>query len=124
MLRLATAMILLHPLRFAGTDEAAAFIAALSRALNSPERVAAAKTAGSVEVWIDRDPSQTAAVVYLSDAALDAAVAAFPPVPALTAVSKDMLPAGCRQVIGDGQHPSWGIAEVLAILALHSVGGK
>ena len=84
-------MILFHPLRFASTDEAAAFIAALSRALNSPDRVAVAKTTGSVEVWIDRAPSQAAAVVYLSDAALDAAVAAFPPVPVLTAVPNDML---------------------------------
>jgi hypothetical protein len=111
-------MILFHPLRFGSTDEAAAFIAALSRALNSPERVAAARTAGSVEVWIDRDPSQTAAVVYLSDAALDAAVAAFPPVPVQTGVSKDRLPARCRQVIGGGQHPSWGMAEVQRLLAL------
>jgi len=110
-------MILFHPLCFASTDEAAAFIAALSRALNSPDRVAAAKTTGSVEVWIDRAPSQAAAVVYLSDAALDAAVAAFPPVPVLTAVPNDMLPAGCRQVIGGGQHPSWGMAEVQRLLA-------
>jgi hypothetical protein len=110
-------MILFHPLRFDSTDEAAAFIAALSRALNSPHRVAAARTSGSVEVWIDRGPSQSAAVVYLSDAALDAAVAAFPPVPVQTAVSKDLLPAGCRQIIGGGQHPSWGIAEMLAMLA-------
>ena len=110
-------MTLFHPLGFASTDEAAAFIAALSRALNSPERGAAAKATGSVEVWIDRGPSQSAAVVYLSDAALDAAVAAFPPVPVLTAVSKDMLPAGCRQVIAGGQHPSWGIAEVQRLLA-------
>jgi len=110
-------MILFHPLRFASTDEAAAFIAALSRALNSPDRVAVAKTTGSVEVWIDRAPSQAAAVVYLSDAALDAAVAAFPPVPVLTAVLNDMLPAGCRQVIGGRQHPSWGMAEVQRLLA-------
>ncbi len=105
-----------HPVRFASTDEAAAFIAALSRALNSPERVGAAKATGSVEVWIDRGPAQSA-VVYLSDAALDAAVAAFPPVPVQTAVSNDLLPARCRQVIGGGQHPSWGIAEVQRLLA-------
>ena len=109
-------MTLFHPLGFASTDEAAAFIAALSRALNSPERGAAATTTGSVEVWIDRGPSQSAAV-YLSDAALDAAVAAFPPVPVQAAVSQDTLPAGCRQIIGGGPHPSWGIAEVQRLLA-------
>jgi hypothetical protein len=97
-----------HVVEFDRREEAAAFVAALSRVLNSPRGDAYASRA--VEVWVDT-PSTASVRLFLSTAALDAAEAAFSPVRVGDSVSRESASRGHRLIIDGGVTPAWGLAE-------------
>jgi hypothetical protein len=97
-----------HVLEFDRRDEAAAFVAALSRVLNSPQGDTYA--AESVEVWADTG-STGRVRLFLSASALRAAEVAFPPVMVGDSVSSETASRGHRLIIRGGETPAWGIAD-------------
>src|SRR2546423_4126237 len=102
-----------HVLEFDHHDEAAAFVAALSRFVNSPRN--AGKGTNPLEVWARSPVRQESVKLYLNDQALAAAQVAFAPLPAHKTVSRQALPAECFLIIGDGTR-SWGAEEASARL--------
>lgn len=105
-----------HVIEFAHHDEAAAFVAALSRFLNSPSGGVSKKGASAVEVWA-RSPVKSEAVkLFLSDSALEEADAAFSPVPVARTVKRESLPDESFLIIEGGVTPAWGAAEASARL--------
>jgi len=102
-----------HVLEFDHHDEAAAFVAALSRSINSPGNAAVSKQA--LEVWARSPVRQESVKLYLNDLALTAAQVAFPPLPTHKTVSRQSLPDECFLIIGDGTG-SWGTEEASARL--------
>jgi len=101
-----------HVLAFARTNEAAAFVAALSRFLNSPPGAGFAHAPESVEVWSYSPPGEERIEVYLSAGALAAVSAVFSPVPVTGKRRGDALAADVVMIIGGGQRPAaWGLAE-------------
>lgn len=109
-----------HVLEFDSTTEAASFVAALSRFLNSPVGSTYVDSDGSVQVWSSvaesRPDRREWVEVFLSSEALDAASAAFAPVLVSGRRRGDELPADCTLVV-DGYHvPPWGLTEVEDIL--------
>jgi hypothetical protein len=101
-------------MEFAHHDEAAAFVAALSRFLQSPKSAAPQSTA---EVWA-RSPVRSETVkLYLNDGALEAARTAFSPVPVRNTVAGDALPDESFLIIEGGVTPAWGAAEASAKLS-------
>jgi GNAT superfamily N-acetyltransferase len=104
-----------HVMEFAHHDEAAAFVAALSRFLDSAKRTVARDA--RVEVWA-RSPVRSETVkLYLSDGALEAARTAFSPVPVRDTVAGDALPDESFLIIEGGVTPAWGAAEASAKLS-------
>lgn len=107
-------------LEFDNTSEAAAFVAALSRFLNSPVGSTYVDSGESVEVWSHvsaRQPGRGNWVeVFLSPDALDAASAAFAPVLVSGRRSRGDLPRGSTLVIDGDRVSAWGLNEVEAIL--------
>jgi hypothetical protein len=97
-----------HVVEFDRREEAAAFVAALSRVLNSPRGDTYA--AQAVEVWADTG-SRESIGLFLSDAALDAAESAFSPVRVGDSVSKESASRGSRLIIHGGVTAGWGIAD-------------
>src|SRR3954465_3368721 len=105
-----------HVMEFGHHDEAAAFVAALSRLLQSPTLDAGADDRGGVEVWA-RSPVATEAVrLFLSDGALAAARTGFSPVPVLRTIKRESLPDESFLIIEGGVTPAWGAAEASAKL--------
>ena len=87
-----------HAIRFGRIDEARAFAAALRRVLNGPRGHEFLGAGESAEIWLS--PS-TPVEIYLSSSALEAARAAFSPVPiAETRFGRD-LPEGCISMTAD-----------------------
>ena len=109
----------LHQVQFADVEEAMAFIAALSRALNAPRRPAEGKEESSIDVWSCRAPTQQSVDVYLSERALDIGVASFRAVPVERTIPRDDLPAECWQIIRAGEASAWGVDAVRRRLADH-----
>ncbi|HKR09054.1 MAG TPA: GNAT family N-acetyltransferase [Gemmatimonadaceae bacterium] len=103
-----------HVLELEHHDEAAAFVAALSRFINSPGN-ADAKTTKALEVWARSPVSQESVKLYLNDMALSAAQAAFGALPTHKTVSRQSLPDECFLIIGGGTG-SWGAEEASARL--------
>ena len=102
-----------HVLEFEHHDEAAAFVAALSRVLSSPSHPA--DDTEEVEVWARSPVHKESVKLFLSDGALETAQAAFAPVPAHKTVSRQALPDECFLIIGDNVS-AWGAAEASARL--------
>jgi hypothetical protein len=100
-----------HLVRFSGRTASAAFLAALSRFLDSPDGSGFLEPPEPAEVWIDARILRTFVDVYLSASALLAARAAFAPVPVSGTVPGVALADGCVLVIGAGRSPAWGMAE-------------
>jgi|SRR5690242_2062953 GNAT superfamily N-acetyltransferase len=101
-----------HVLEFDHHDEAAAFVAALSRFVSSP---ASATESEPVEVWARSPVHRESVKLFLNDRALDAAQAAFSPVPSHKTVSRQALPDECFLIIGDNT-AAWGADEASARL--------
>lgn len=102
-----------HVLEFDHHDEAAAFVAALSRFVNSPANSGVRTRA--LEVWARSPVRQESVKLYLNDLALTAAQVAFAPLPTHKTVSRQSLPDECFLIIGDGTG-SWGAEEASARL--------
>ena len=102
-----------HVLEFEHHDEAAAFVAALSRVLSSPSHAGGGTEA--VEVWARSPVHKESVKLFLSDRALETAQAAFSPVPAHKTVSRQSLPDECFLIIGDNV-AAWGADEASARL--------
>ena len=101
-----------HVLEFDHHDQAAAFVAALSRFVGSP---ASAGNVEPVEVWARSPVHRESVKLFLNDRALDAAQAAFSPVPSQKTVSRQALPDECFLIIGDNT-TAWGADEASARL--------
>jgi hypothetical protein len=97
-----------HVLEFDRREEAAAFVAALSRVLNSPRGDIYAGEL--VEVWADT-ASKEGVTLFLSEAALRATDAAFSPVRVSRRVSAESASRGHRLIIKGVETPAWGLAE-------------
>jgi hypothetical protein len=97
-----------HIVDFNRRDEAAAFVAALSRVLSSPRGDSYA--ASRVEVWADV-ASTDRIRLFLSDGAFAIADSAFSPVPVTGTATGDPGAHGHRLIIKGGETPAWGLAE-------------
>ncbi len=94
--------------------EGAAFVAALSRFLNSPAGSPYLSGADAAEVR-GQSPPGGGLELYLSDSALAAATAAFSPLPAVQAISFDALPETCAILIA-GRTVPWGLDQAQELL--------
>jgi hypothetical protein len=105
-----------HIIVFDRSIDAAAFVAALSRFLNSPEGSSYHEHQRPMEVW-GRPPARGGTIkIYLSDAALEAALARFAPVPVGDVLGAQELPGDCMLILGGREIPSWGLAEAQRVL--------
>jgi len=105
-----------HVMEFVHHDEAAAFVAALSRFLNSPDAPRAGKKKSPIEVWARSPVASEGVALFLSDAAQTAADKAFSPVPVGRIIKRASLPDECFLIIEGGVTPPWGAAEASARL--------
>jgi hypothetical protein len=106
-----------HVMEFVHHDEAAAFVAALSRFLNSPDAPRGGKKKSPIEVWARSPVAAEGVVLFLSNAAQTAADKAFSPVPVARIIKRASLPDECFLIIEGGVTPSWGAAEASARLS-------
>jgi hypothetical protein len=106
-----------HVMEFVHHDEAAAFVAALSRFLNSPDAARGTKKKSPIEVWARSPVASEGVVLFLSDAAQLAAEKAFSPVPTAKTIKRASLPDECFLIIEGGVTPAWGAAEASARLS-------
>jgi hypothetical protein len=109
-----------HVMEFEHHDEAAAFVAALSRFLVSPKGSAAgARKPPPLEVWARSPVASEGVLLFLSNTALVAAKKAFSPVPIVRTIKSGSLPDECFLIIEGGVTPAWGAAEASARLSQH-----
>jgi hypothetical protein len=108
-----------HVLRFDRAAEAAGFVAALSRFLNSPVGSTYVDHTDSLEVWSCAPTALMPDIVelFLSDTALDAAATVFSPVRVAGVRRGETLSTACVLVIGGDQVPSWGFTDAERFLA-------
>jgi hypothetical protein len=107
-----------HVMEFAHHDEAAAFVAALSRFLVSPKGSApGARKPPPLEVWARSPVASEGVLLFLSGTALTAAKKAFSPVPIARTIKRESLPDECFLIIEGGVTPAWGAAEASARLS-------
>jgi GNAT superfamily N-acetyltransferase len=106
-----------HVMEFAHHDEAAAFVAALSRFLDSPRAPAPETRVTPIEVWARSPVASEGVRLFLSATALDAARNAFSPVSIVRTVTRDALPDESFLIIEAGVTPAWGAAEASARLS-------
>jgi GNAT superfamily N-acetyltransferase len=102
-----------HVLEFEHHDEAAAFVAALSRFVSSPQHPS--DSAESMEVWARSPTNRESVRLFLSDRALAAAEAVFSAVPSHKTVARQALPDESFLIIGDNTG-AWGAEEASARL--------
>ena len=103
-----------HTLDFEHHDEAAAFLAALSRFLYSPRGAIPRASSVSPKVWASAPASQEGAKLFLNDSALRAAEEAFSPIHTTRIVGEAALPTGSFLIIEAGCTPPMGSAEASA----------
>jgi hypothetical protein len=108
-----------HVIEFAHHDEAAAFVAALSRFLHSPKHGGSGRRQSPVEVWARSPVASEGVLLFLSDTALKAAESAFAPVPVARTIKRESLPDECFLIIEGGVTPAWGAAEASKRLSPH-----
>ncbi len=101
-----------HVLEFEHHDEAAAFVAALSRFLNS---LGATADQRAPEVWARSPVHRESVRLFLNDRALEAVQAAFSPLPAHKRVTRQALPDESFLIIGDNT-AAWAANEASARL--------
>lgn len=98
-----------HALRYAEIAEAAAFLGALSRVLASPQGAPFLTGRPPVEVWADTGVAEV--TLFLSEAALQAAAAAFAPIPVAATLGRADLPDGSRLVLEGPDVRAMGLEE-------------
>ena len=96
-----------HRLAFSRTEEVAAFVAALSRFLDSPR--GASYRGQPVEVWTHA--AGAGVDLYISEAALTAATSGFGVPPVADTRQGDDVPTGCSLAIGSHRSPLQGSAK-------------
>ena len=101
-----------HLLSFAEADEGTAFIAALSRFIDSPRGSSYAARADQPEVWTHRPVSGSNLELFLSDSAFDAAVAGFGVMPLVATRVGSILPSSCSLALGEGRSGARGVDDV------------
>jgi len=106
-----------HVMEFAHHDEAASFVAALSRFLDSPHAGVSDARRSPIEVWARSPVASEGVRLFLSETALDAARNAFSPVPIVRTVTREALPDESFLIIEGGVTPAWGSAEASARLS-------
>jgi hypothetical protein len=104
-----------HIIAFDRSVNAAAFVAALSRFINSPEGSSYQARPSAIEVWGHTLANDEKVEIYLSDAALEAATARFAPVPVISSLGAHELPEDCLLIFGGREIPSLGLAEARRI---------
>jgi hypothetical protein len=104
-------------MEFAHHDEAAAFVAALSRFLVSPRGGGSGGRRPAVEVWARSPIASEGVLLFLNGTALDAAKDAFSPVPIARTIKRESLPDESFLIIEGGVTPAWGAAEASARLS-------
>jgi hypothetical protein len=97
----------LQVVRFERRVEAAAFVAALSRVLDSPR----GEPGETAEVWAAPEDAGDAVALYLNPPALAAAVQAFPPVPASPLDTNQGPPRAAVRVLGGRHVHAMGLEE-------------
>ena len=100
-----------HLLVFERSEEAAAFVAALSRFLNSPQGSPYRLSSAAVEVWGHAATTPDRLEIYLSDCVLAAATAAFAPVPLAATQHTATLPPDSARILSVSQIPAWGLTD-------------
>jgi len=112
-----------HVMEFAHHDEGAAFVAALSRFLDSPKAnisfvgTASPRGRSEVEVWARSAVRAEGVRLFLSDKALEAARSVFSPIHTSKTVSRESLPDDSFLIIEGGVTPAWGATEASARLS-------
>jgi hypothetical protein len=103
-------------MEFSHHDEAAAFVAALSRLLQSPARGPHAGGDREIEVWARSPVAREGVLLFLSDGALAAASSGFSPLPIVRTVKRESLPDESFLILEGDVTPAWGAAEASAKL--------
>ena len=114
-MRTPTAQATYHVVHFSDGTEAAGFVAALSRFLESP-RWHAPPGHLDVEVWSDARPSAGGVALYLSDGALAATAAGFVAPPVAGSCRGAQLPGESALLLGDDA-PPLGLEDVRGLPA-------
>ena len=105
-----------HLMPFAQRNEAAAFVAAISRFLDSPRGAGYVEPPGAVQIWSHAGASHGAIDVYLTADALAAATAAFGAVVGVGTHPDMPLPPDCLLLIGADRAPTWGLEDAERVL--------
>jgi hypothetical protein len=105
-----------HVVEFTGTTEAAAFVAALSRFVNSPRGAACGADLDAIAVLVRSIATRCVVDVYLNEDALKAASAAFAPVPVVRVHRGLEHIARYVSLIGPRPTPAWGLDDVRRLL--------
>jgi len=106
----------LHQIHFQHRSEAAAFVAALSRFLDSPRGAPYREAPRGAEVWSHAAHPHGAVDVYVNARALAAATAAFAPVIVAGTRRAAELPEHSALMIGAARAPVWGLEEAERVL--------
>lgn len=106
-----------HVMEFAHHDDAATFVAALSRFLDSPKGAGSGARRPPLEVWARSPVASEGVLLFLSDTALQAAKKTFSPVPIARTIKREALPDESFLIIEGGVTPAWGKAEASARLS-------
>ena len=94
-----------HIARFDRTIDAAAFVAALTRYLDSPRSGGRRSAGDTIEVWSDAEHTHTGFELYLSDDAVAATRESFAAPPLSGTRTGESLAADCALVVGMGAPP-------------------
>jgi GNAT superfamily N-acetyltransferase len=105
-----------HVLEFEHHDEAASFVGALSRLLESPAFAARPDGVDRLEVWARSPVASEGVRLFLSGDALTAARSGFSPIPVARTLKRSSLPDESFLIIEGGVTPAWGAAEASAKL--------
>jgi len=103
-----------HLLHYTDINEAAAFVAALSRFLSSPQGSTYFRPSAAAEVWsrvIGSADSIEHIEVYLNNSALAAALEAFGGFLGVVTLRGNLMPKDCVALIGAGGAEAWGLEE-------------
>ncbi|MDQ6886006.1 MAG: hypothetical protein M3068_01795 [Gemmatimonadota bacterium] len=102
-----------HRVVFDQLDDAAAFVAALSRYLTSPLGRIHERDAAPSEIWADVGEGDGGIVLYLSDGARAATARGFAPAPLSGHTAAEMMRATCTLVLAAGDSSAYGRDEIL-----------
>jgi len=106
-----------HVVQFPRPMEAAAFVAALSRFLNSPQAGSSTRAIEAIEVWHALNKQTDRVSLYLSDEALRLAQDAFATVAVAEVIGFGGLPPHRAIVVKGGRTAAMGIVDAEALLA-------